>query len=119
MMNRCREQGIGRHKIDDVAEMCRNSLLALSTYLGDKSFLTGDAPTKLDASAFGNLCQLYYVPQCFDSKAFMDEKTQNLVDYLLRLRSSYWPDWDDATSTLSLETNWKDEKYKMKSKKMK
>jgi glutathione S-transferase len=111
LVKKCRAQGIGVHKVDEVVEMCKNDLRALSTYLDGKKYLTGDKPVKVDATAFGHLCQLYYTPQCADIKTFMEQETKNLVDYLNRIKKNYWTDWDDATKNISLDTNWKDEKY--------
>jgi len=107
----CQVQGIGRHKLDEIVELCKSDLRALSLHLDRKKFMTGDKPVKLDATAFGHLCQIYYTPMCFDVKSFMDQETKNLVDYLQRMKKSYWPDWDDATKNISLETDWKDPKY--------
>jgi hypothetical protein len=64
---------------------------------------------QIDATAFGHLCQIYYSPLLTDTaKKFMDEKTPNLVEYLNRIKSHYWPDWDHCLETLSLDVKSKE-----------
>ena len=34
----------------------------------------------------------------------MESETRNLIDYVRDLRDEFWPDWHEATTTLSLQT---------------
>lgn len=61
----------------------------------------------MDATAFGNLTQIYYTPLNTDTlKKFMDEKTPNLVNFIKRMREQYWSDWDELCRTLSLNNQY-------------
>ena len=51
-------QGMGRHTKEEVYEMGLKDLRALSAYLGDKPYFTGEKVTELDCAAFGSLAQL-------------------------------------------------------------
>ena len=50
---------------------------------------------QLDATAFGHLCQVWYMPYESNIKKYMKEKCQSLVDFLERMKTSYWADWDE------------------------
>uniref|UniRef100_A0A915PJ87 DIX domain-containing protein n=1 Tax=Setaria digitata TaxID=48799 RepID=A0A915PJ87_9BILA len=101
----CYKQGIGRHTIDEVENVAKNDLMALSVFLGDKQYFFGSTPTTLDATAFGNLTQLYHTPMNSDVlRRYMDENTPNLVSFIQQMREMYWKDWDKACQTLSLDT---------------
>ncbi len=47
--------GLGRHAPDDDIALALRSILALSVQLGDKSYLMGENPAGVDATAFGAL----------------------------------------------------------------
>ncbi|EJW87547.1 hypothetical protein WUBG_01541 [Wuchereria bancrofti] len=101
----CYYQGIGRHAIDEVENIAKKDLTALSVFLGDKQYFFGSSPTTLDAIAFGNLTQLFYTPM--DSnvlRKYMEENTPNLINFIQKMREIYWKDWDEACQTLSLNT---------------
>ncbi|KAH7684678.1 failed axon connections protein, partial [Aphelenchoides avenae] len=99
----CQAQGIGRNTPDEVDEIFKKDLIALSTFLGDKPFFFGDRPSTLDATAFGHLAQLYYAPlQTSVVKPFMEQSTPNLVEFLRRVRAEYWPDWEEIGAGLLL-----------------
>lgn len=55
-------QGLGRHDPEELEELAREDLGALSTYLGDKPFLMGEQLTTIDAVAFGFLANILLVP---------------------------------------------------------
>ncbi|XP_050740041.1 failed axon connections homolog, partial [Eriocheir sinensis] len=53
-------QGVGRHTWPQVFQLGWEDLRALSAYLGDKKFLTGDKPTEADCGVFGMLSQVVW-----------------------------------------------------------
>lgn len=55
-------QGLGRHNTEDVFQLGRVDLDALSTFLAEKPYFMGDKPTTLDASAFGILINTLWHP---------------------------------------------------------
>lgn len=62
---------------------------------------------QLDATAFGHLATFWYVPIESDLKRYMGAECTNLVDYLERMKSDYWPDWERCIQQSSMDTNWK------------
>ncbi|KAL1244208.1 Endonuclease III-like protein [Trichinella spiralis] len=86
-------QGIGRHSLTEVTTIGQNLVKAISVFLGDKTYLSGEKPTKLDAVAFGHLGQLWYTPVESDLKKFIESECANIVQYLERMKTSFWPDW--------------------------
>ncbi len=62
---------------------------------------------QLDATAFGHLAPFWFVPVESELKKFFGSECTNLVDLIERIKSVYWPDWDQAVGQLSLDTDWK------------
>ena len=58
MRNNAIAQGMGRHTQVEVYEMGVKDLKAISTYLGDKPFFTGQKATEVDCALFGILAQV-------------------------------------------------------------
>lgn len=57
-LRRVVEQGFGRHSASDRLALVAHELSALSTLLGDRTYLFGRVPYAVDASAFGVLDQM-------------------------------------------------------------
>ncbi|KAH7702666.1 failed axon connections protein [Aphelenchoides avenae] len=94
-------QGIGRNTPDEVDEIFKKDLLALSTFLGDKAYVFGDKPTTIDATLFGALVSIYDTPlNSKNVKPFIEQNTPNLVTFMKRVKDEYWPDWDTLTHNL-------------------
>ncbi|XP_037029197.1 failed axon connections homolog isoform X2 [Bradysia coprophila] len=91
-------QGIGRHSYDEIVEMMHSSCEALSIILGNKKFLLGDEPCEDDAAVFGLLAQALYSSPGAPFHA-MFEKCPNIVQYVERMKSIYWPDWNNLLTT--------------------
>ena len=88
--------GIGRHTPGEQAELTSRDLSSIAAILGNKNFLLSkDSPTSIDCTVFGHLAQFLYIPMAFPQKRFMLENYPNLVDYVDRMKSLMWPDWDD------------------------
>lgn len=96
-------QGYGRHSPEEIEEITKKDLTALSTLLGDKSFMFGDIPSTLDATAFGHLVEFTDAPLTSDKiKTFMEQNTPNLIEFIKRIKERYWPDWKQICETLAL-----------------
>ncbi|KAI1729662.1 outer mitochondrial membrane transport complex protein [Ditylenchus destructor] len=88
-------QGYGRHSEEEINEIAKKDLSALSTFLGDKRYLFGDRPSTVDATLFGHLVQFTDPPLHSDKiKPFMEQNTPNLVEFIKRMKADFWPDWD-------------------------
>jgi glutathione S-transferase len=84
-------QGISRHSDDEITQLARKTLAAISTILGDKPYLLGDKPCGADASVFAFvasiLCPVFETP--IRTAA---EGIPNLVSYVQRLRKEFFPE---------------------------
>ncbi|XP_041361706.1 failed axon connections homolog [Gigantopelta aegis] len=87
-------QGTGRHSVEEVDRIIEADMRAISDFLGDKMFMFGDTPSEVDCSLFGMLCQPRYNMRGLKPEKLL-EKFPNLVKYCDRMKSLYWPDWDD------------------------
>lgn len=87
--------GIGRNTPEEIEEIARRDLRAISNWLGKKNFFMGDKATKVDATIFGHLCQVAYVDMPYPHKKIMRDDYPNLLDYLDRVKSEYWSDWEE------------------------
>jgi len=99
--------GIGRHERSEVINIGIEDLRALSVILGEKKFILGDKVTRVDATVFGTLAQILYLPLDTPHKRFIESECKNLVDYCQRIKHSYWPDWNEIQRTKSLTTSHK------------
>ncbi|XP_076468610.1 failed axon connections homolog [Babylonia areolata] len=93
----CWAQGMGRHSQQDVQQIARKDLTALSNYLGKKKFLMGDKACEEDCAVFGQLSQIYWQMPSSINTIFKDEFPQ-LVAYCERMKDTYWPDWKECTT---------------------
>jgi len=88
-------QGIGRHSKEEIYRIAEQDLRALSDYLGEKPYFMGAEITSLDASAFGLLGTV----MCCGFEGYhytlVKEELKNLADYVERLKSEFWPDWNE------------------------
>jgi glutathione S-transferase len=82
-------QGTGRHAREEVYAMGRTLVESASDLLGDKPYFLGNAPSTIDATAYGMLSGIVFAP--FDSpvKDCALERA-NLVDFCERMRERYW-----------------------------
>lgn len=83
-------QGLGRHSPDEIAALGKRSIDALAVLLGDKPWLMGDAPSAVDATAFGMLACV--LTPFFDTPLRRAaEAHSNLVAYVDRMMTRYYP----------------------------
>jgi len=85
-------QGIGRHSVEEVAELGDRSLGALSAFLGDKPYLMGDAACGADATAFA-FTAATLTPFFSGELRKRAERHANLVAYRDRMMAQYYPDF--------------------------
>ncbi|MEM9590375.1 MAG: glutathione S-transferase family protein [Pseudomonadota bacterium] len=83
--------GMGRHNDEEIVMLGTRSLDAAADFLGDKTFMMGDEPSGLDATAFaflaGALCPLFETPL-----RTAVERHDNIKAYVSRMAERYYPD---------------------------
>ncbi|KAK7082017.1 hypothetical protein SK128_002002 [Halocaridina rubra] len=90
----CHMQGIGRHSYEEIEEMGRKDLAALSSWLGDKPFFMGEKPTEVDCAIFGMLSQIQWNSAGSPYLHMLESDFVNLSAYCLRVKEKFWPDWN-------------------------
>jgi glutathione S-transferase len=99
MRKQMRGQGIARNTESEIFLLAGKDLDALSGFLGDKPFFFGDAPTTLDASAFGFLTNIVWCPIESPLKSHA-QGLGNLVSFCERIRDRYFEkDGDPGVTT--------------------
>jgi glutathione S-transferase len=83
-------QGLGRHSEAEIAALASRSLVSLSAILGGNRYVMGEAPSAVDAMAFGMLAGI--LTPWFDTR-IRDEALshKNLVAYHDRMMMQYYP----------------------------
>jgi glutathione S-transferase len=90
-------QGLGRHAPVQIATLGERSIDALAQLLGDRAYLMGDAPSGVDATAFGMLACV--ITPFFDTPLRRAAETHpNLIAYVARMMRHYYPGhaWETA-----------------------
>jgi glutathione S-transferase len=90
------EQGIGRHSLEEVYEIGRKDLEALSAFLGKKPYFLGEAYSALDATAYSFLITILKQPIPSQLKSAL-LKLENLVEYCRREEVSTFPEFADVS----------------------
>ncbi|CAD7701447.1 unnamed protein product [Ostreobium quekettii] len=84
------DQGLSRHSENDVIFLLTSSMAALSGVLGEKRYVTGDAPCPADASVFGMLDN--YLNDDLDLEtARIVKRFPNLVRYVEDIGKAHYP----------------------------
>ena len=95
-------QGIGRHSPNEVRAMAFKDIESISIYLGKKDYMFGNIPTEIDCVVFGMVSMVLY---CHPKNSMfylkITNEHQNLVDFAERMKTKFWPDWDNC-----LDKNW-------------
>ena len=86
--------GIGRHTEAEVYEMGIKDMKAISDYLGDKPFITGDKVTEFDCALFGSLSQTMWNSPGSPLEKVMHQELVNLKAFCERIKEQFWPHWD-------------------------
>ena len=77
-------QGLGRHSVHDVSVLAQN-LQSISTILGDKPYLLGDAPCEADIMLFALLDGIIHSALMAPAYKEMVKKFPNLTQYAQRI----------------------------------
>lgn len=83
-------QGIGRHSMNEIAQLGIRSLDSFAMLLGGRDFLFGDTPTATDATAAGLLAALV-VPDLDSPLRRRALQLDNVTDYVTRMMARYFP----------------------------
>jgi len=85
-------QGLGRHSEADSQKITIAGIHAVSDYLGEKPFLTGDAPCGADASVFATVAA--FLCPLFDGPLYQAASARaNLVAYRDRCMARWYPEF--------------------------
>jgi glutathione S-transferase len=86
LLGELRGHGMGRHSADEVENIGKADLIALSDFLGENPYLLGEEPTSYDATAYSFVA--HTIQPDYDSriKRFI-ETLPNLMQYWDRLKS--------------------------------
>jgi glutathione S-transferase len=84
MRKKLDHHGVGRHSPEEIADLGKADMQAISDVLEDKTFLFGDEPTSYDAVVFAFLAGQLFVPIETPVKAFVQSKS-NLRAYTDRV----------------------------------
>ncbi|KAE9418629.1 hypothetical protein Angca_008814 [Angiostrongylus cantonensis] len=108
IMNAAMAQGMARNTPEEVVILAKKDLDAMSIFLGNKKYFFGDKPTTLDCTMFAFLSQFIYTPLVTpEIRTHMEQNNQNLINFVNRMKDNYWPDWEEATKNLSMDSKWK------------
>ncbi len=83
--------GMGRHNAAEVAQIGQADITALADFLADKPWFMGDHPTTLDATAYGILANILWVPMETPLKQHA-ETLPSLAAYCQRLKNQFFPE---------------------------
>jgi glutathione S-transferase len=84
-------QGTSRHTLDEIYQIGKADLTAVSTLLGDQKFLLGDEPRSIDACGYGFLANVVVAP--FESPIREHANgLKNVVAYVERMKQRYYAD---------------------------
>jgi glutathione S-transferase len=82
-------QGMGRHSAEEIHAIGCRDLTALADFLADKSYMLGEQPSSLDASAYAFLANLLWAP--VDSPIRRHAQGLSKLDaYCQRMKSRYY-----------------------------
>jgi len=85
-------QGMGRHSVDEIADLGMQSLEALSAQLGNRLWLMGEQPCGADASMTGTLAVIFSTLN-FDLRG-RALALSNLAGYTDRTMARFFPEHD-------------------------
>ncbi|XP_061181501.1 failed axon connections homolog [Saccostrea echinata] len=89
-------QGAGRHTKEELLNILRKDLRALSNFLGTKKYFFGDKPSSVDCSIFGQLSQfLWHLPDS-EPNVMLKDEFSNLREYCERMKNTLWKDWNNS-----------------------
>ena len=89
MLKEMRGHGMGRHTEEEIYSLGLQDLDALSDYLGANHWFVGRRPTTVDASVFGLLANILWVPIESPLKEHL-RSLKNLTAFCERVREQYY-----------------------------
>jgi len=100
-------QGLGVHSAEEILEFGKQDLQVLEGTLGKKSFFFGEVPSNLDVVAFAHLSQIVYLDKSveYNLRDWMTENCPGLVELVNRVKERCFPDWEQMTTSLKLNTH--------------
>lgn len=88
--NNLKAHGMGRHSRAEMEALAARDLAAVAALLGDKPYFMGSTPCGIDATLFGFIGSA--LAKHFDTPIRTEaEKHANLVAYVKRMQSQYYP----------------------------
>jgi glutathione S-transferase len=89
--------GMGRHSEAEIYAFGKADIVAIANILGDKPFIHGEQPSRVDAVVFSYVVN--FIVPAFESP-LRDEtlKHANLIDYNQRMMTTYFPEMVAADS---------------------
>lgn len=121
-------QGMGRNTVEEVIAIMKKDLLALNALLNGKPYFFGSNPTSVslntrsafhilflllfqfDSTAFGILAQLIYTPVDDAILTFITTETPDIKNYVERIKAEYWPEWEEITQGLLMNSKTPEER---------
>ncbi len=85
------QQGLGRHSEQEILNIARKDITALSDYLGTKDYFLINRPGSLDISAFAFLAELM-VPDINCELNKLALSFDNLVSFVDRIKTQFYPE---------------------------
>jgi glutathione S-transferase len=84
-------QGLGRHSAEEVQRLGKEDLMAVSDYLGTRSFFFGERPTTSDATVYAYVGSMLGMGLDSPVKDF-GRARENLVRYCQRMHERFFPE---------------------------
>lgn len=89
MLSEMRGHGMGRHSAQEIHAIGCRDVTAVADFLADKSYMLGEQPTSLDATAYAFMANLLWAP--VDSPIRRHAQSRlNLEAYCQRMRARYY-----------------------------
>lgn len=88
-------QGMGRHSKEEIYSIGQEDIKAVSVLLGEKPFLLGETPSSYDCTVFGFIGIVLLSGLDSPFVKYIHENANNLIKYCERMKTSYWPDWNE------------------------
>lgn len=85
------QHGLGRHSEQEILDIARKDITALSDYLGTKDYFLINKATSLDVSAFAFLAEII-VPEIKCELNEVARSFDNLVSFVKRMKIQYYPE---------------------------
>jgi len=87
---RIEKQGMSKHSVEEIKDICRKTFHALSDLLGDKKYFFGNTPCSLDATAYAFLAE-FILAELDNPFNDIAKSYPVLVDYCKRIQTEFYP----------------------------